>query len=327
MFFYPDSNRTSFFDLSSFIQPTVESLENAQSMNWFPPNKVIIQGITEYQATFCAVQMKAYGTDIVAGISPGYGGTEVSGIPVFDLVEQVQVQVNPIDISLIFVDSFQVLDAAKEAIAAGIRRLIIFTPRVPPLDTIELIKRARETNTLILGPGSHGIVIPQQVWLGNLQPQFYQPGTVGLITSSRHLCYEVAAELNTAHLGQSIVVSLGNDRIIGSSLPHWLSVLNEDSHTEVIVFIGQRINEIEQITAYSKNHGYDKPIIFYLAGLKAPQEKVYRDATTIISNHLSASIPVVNRDRQTTSKLKKIGIKVAKKPSEIPLLIEKALSK
>ncbi len=295
-------------------------------MNWFPPNKVIIQGITEYQAAVCAVQMKAYGTDIVAGVSPGNGGTELSGIPVFDLVEQVQAQIDKIDISLIFVDSFQVLDAVIEAIAAGIRRIIIFTPRVPPLDSIQLIKRARETDTLILGPGSHGIVIPQQVWLGNLQPQFYQPGTVGLITSSRHLCYEVATELNAASIGQSIVVSLGNDRIISSSFAHWLSVLNEDPHTKVIVSIGQRINEIEKITAHSKNHGYDKPVIFYLAGLKAPQEKVYRDAATIISNHLSASIPIVNRDRQTTNRLKKIGIKVAKKPSEIPTLIQEAFS-
>lgn len=295
-------------------------------MNWFTPNKVIIQGIAEYQATFCAVQMKAYGTDIVAGVSPGNGGTEVSGIPVFDLVEQVEAEIGKIDISLIFVDSFQVLDAAIEAIAAGIRRIIIFTPRVPPLDSIKLIKRAQETDTLILGPGSHGIVIPQQVWLGNLQPQFYQPGSVGLITASRHLCYEVAAELNAVNLGQSIVVSLGSDRIVSSSFAHWLSVLNEDPNTQVIVSIGQRINEIEEITAHSKNRGYDKPVIFYLAGLKAPQEKVYCDAVTIISNHLSASIPVVNRDRQTTNRLKKIGIKVAKKPSEIPILIQQAFS-
>lgn len=290
-------------------------------MNWFSSHKVIIQGINEYQAAFCALQMKDYGTDIVAGVSPGNGGTKVSGIPVFDLVEEVQSKISKIDISLIFVDAYQVLDAAKEAISAGIRRVIIFTPRVPPLDTIELIKRAQETNTLILGPGSHGVVIPQQVWLGNLQPQFYQPGSVGLITSSRHLCYEVAAELNAASIGQSIIVSLGNDRITGSSFPYWLSVLNEDSQTKAIVTIGQRINEIEEIAAYSKNHGYDKPVISYLAGLKAPQEKVYGDAATIISNHLSASIPAVNRDQQTSSRLKEIGIRLATKPSEIPTLL------
>ncbi len=296
-------------------------------MNWSPPNKVIIQGITESQAAFYAVQMKAYGTDIVAGVSPGQGGTEVGNIPVFDLVEQVLTLVEVIDISLIFVHPCQVLDAAVEAIAAGIRRIIILTPGVPPLDTIELIKCAEANDTLILGPGSHGVIIPEQAWLGKLQPQFYQPGSVGLITSSQHLSYEVAAELNQADIGQSIVVSLGQERIVSSNLFQWLSILNEDPNTKVIVSIGQSINETEEITTYCKNHGYDKPIVVYIAGLKAPQDKLFRDAVTIISNHLSASIPVVNRDQQTISKLKKVGIKVAKKPSDIPKIIQKALSK
>ena len=295
-------------------------------MNWSATNKVIIQGITEYQASLYAVRMKACGTEIVAGVSPGNGGTVVGDIPVFDLVEQVREKVEQIDVSLIFVEPYQVLDAAREAIAAGIRRLIIVTAKIPPLDTIELVHHARITNTLILGPGSNGIVIPDRVWLGNLQPQFYLPGTVGLITSSRHLCYEVAAELNSADLGQSMVVSLGNERIIGSNLAYWLAILSEDPNTEAIVSIGQRIDCVEEIVAYSKKHGYDKPIVVYLAGLKAPQEKIYHDAVTIVSNHLSASIPAVNRDRQTISKLKKIGIEVAKKPSEIPKMIREALS-
>lgn len=295
-------------------------------MNWFNPKKVIIQGITDYQATVCAVQMKAYGTNIVAGVSPGDGGATVEGVPVFDLVEQVQTTIGKVDISLIFVDSYQVLDAVREAIAAGIRKIIIFTSRIPPQDTIELIRYAQETNTQILGPGSHGIVIPQKVWLGSLQPQFYQPGIVGLITSSRHLGYEVAAELNTANIGQSMIVSVGNERILGSDLAHWLATLNKDPNTKAIVAIGQRINQIKSIIAYSQNHDYDKPVIVYMAGLKAPQAKVYRDAVTIISNHLSASIPIVNRDRQTVKELRKIGIKIAKKPSDIPLIIQKALA-
>ena len=295
-------------------------------MNWSSQNKVIVQGITEPQAAFYALQMKGEGTDIVAGVSPGNGGTKVEDIPVFDLIEQVLTQIDTIDISLIFVDSYQVLDAAKEAIAAGIKRIIIFTPEVPPLDTIELIKYAKANNTLILGPGSHGVIIPQQVCFGKLQPQFYQPGTVGLITTSQHLCYEVAIELNQASIGQSMVVSLGNDRIIASNLPQWLSILNKDPNTEAIVSIGQRINEIEEIIVHSQECGYDKPIIAYLAGLKVPQEQVFNDALTIVASHLSASIPAVNRDRQMINKLKQAGIKVAKKPSEIPSMIQSALS-
>ena len=295
-------------------------------MNWLPTNKVIVQGITEYQAALYAVEMKTYGTNIVGGISPGNGGKSIEQIPIFDSIEQMRERVEQIDVSLIFVEPDLVLDAAREAIAAGISRLIIFTSTVPPLDTIELIEYARKTNTLVLGPGSSGIVIPQQVWLGNLEPRYYLPGTVGLVTSSRHLSYEVAAELNKVNLGQSIVVSLGNERIIGSNFADWWSVLNEDPNTQAIVSIGHRINEIKEIAAYSKEHGYHKPIVVYLAGLQAPQEKAYRDALTIISNHLSASIPSVNRDLQAIDRLEKLGIKVATRPSKIPSMVREALS-
>ena len=294
-------------------------------MNWLSTSKVIVQGITEYRATLCALEMKAFGTKIVGGISPGNGGRTIEQIPIFDSVEQVR-QVEQIDVSLIFVEPKRVLDAAREAIAAGIPRLIIFTSMVPPLDTIELIQQAKKTKTLVLGPGSSGILVPGQVWLGNLEPQYYLPGTVGLISSSRHLSYEVAAELNKVNLGQSIVVSLGSERIIGSNFAYWWSVLNEDPNTQAIVSIGHRINEIEEITAYSKEHGYHKPIAVYLAGLQAPQEKAYGDAVTIISNHLSASIPSVNRDIQALEQLKKLGIEVATRPSKIPALVSEALS-
>jgi succinyl-CoA synthetase alpha subunit len=296
-------------------------------MNWFPPNQVIIQGIDDSQAAFYAVQMKAYGTNVVAGVSPGNGGTKVGSIPVFDLVEQVLTQVEKIDISLIFVHPYQVLDAAREAIFAGIRRIIIFTSGVPPLDTISLLKCALANDTLLLGPGSQGILIPEQVWLGKLHPQFYQLGTVGLITNSQYLCYEVAWELNQAGIGQSIAVSLGTERIIASNLSTWLSILNQDSNTKAIVSIGQSINDTEEIIAYCREYADHKPIIAYIAGLKAPQEKVFRNARTIINNHLSASIPAVNTERQTVAELKKAGIKMAKRPSEVPALIQQALFK
>ena len=295
-------------------------------MNWSSPNKVIIQGITEPGVAFHALQMKAYGADIVAGVSPGQGGKIIEDIPIFDLVEQVLTATDKIDTSLIFVRPYQVLDAVKEAIFTGIRRVIIFTPDVPPLDTIELIKCAKVSDTLILGPGSDGIMIPEQVWLGKLQPQFYQSGKVGLITASKYLSYEVAAELNQANLGQSMVISLGSDRIIGSNLPQWLSILNEDPQTEAIVSIGQRIKDMEEIANLYQSQGYDKPIVSYTAGLKTSKERVLSDAVTIISNHLSTSIPAGNQERRIINKLKKVGIKVAKRPSEIPNLLSKILN-
>ena len=290
-------------------------------MNWSFPNNVIIQGISESQAAFYAVQMKAYGTEIIAGVSPGKGGTQIEDIPVFDLVEQILTITDKIDTSLIFVPPYQVLDATIEAIASGIRRIIIFTSNIPAQEAIKIIKYAEANNTLLLGPGSQGIIIPEQLWMGSLQPQFYQSGNVGLITTSEHLSYEVAAELNSAGSGQSMVVSLGSERIIGSDLTQWLSILDEDPNTETIVFVGHRIDLSEEIVTYCQGSDRHKPIIVYIAGLEAPQETVFRDAITIISNHLSASIPAENQGKHNIAKLETAGIKVAKRPGEIPTIL------
>ncbi|MGF1540170.1 MAG: CoA-binding protein [Pleurocapsa sp.] len=295
-------------------------------MNWLSPDSAIVQGINEGYAAYHAIQMKAYGTKIVAGISPGNKGKSVGDIPLFDLVEQAIAELGTIETSLIFEKSDRVLDAAREAIAAEIKQIIIFTSGVPPLDTIEILKYAKANNTLVLGPGSHGIIIPEQNWLGTLQPQFYTPGEVGLIGYGKYLSYEVAWELNRAEIGQSIVVSLGNDRIIGSGLSQWLSILNEDPKTKAIIVVGQHINETKEITDYCRNRGYDKPILVYLAGLLAPQEQVFQDATTIISNYLSFSIPVVNQDKQNIRQLIDVGIQVAKRPNEIPIMVKQALN-
>lgn len=295
-------------------------------MNWSSHSQIIVQGITESLGTYYALQMKAYGTNIVAGVSPGNGGRLLEDIPVFDLVEQAITEYGKIDTSLIFVPPYEVLDAALEAIAAGIRRIIIFTSGVPPLDTIDLSKRAKATNTTILGPGSHGIIIPEQTWLGTLHPQFYQAGMVGLISYSKYLSYEVARELNQAEIGQSMVVSLGSDRLIGSNILKWLSILNDDANTKAIVFIAQELNQTVEITTYCRNIDSNKPIISYVAGLKAPRKRYFNDAKTIISNHLSASIPALNQGKQKIAELKKAGSPIARKPSEIPKLVQQALS-
>lgn len=295
-------------------------------MNWSSQSQIIVQGITESQGTYYAVQMKAYGTNIVAGVSPSNGGKLLEDIPIFDLVEQAITEYGEIDTSLIFVPPYEVMDATLEAIAAGIRRIIIFTSGVPPLDTIDLLKRTKATNTTILGPGSHGIVIPEQTWLGTLHPQFYQAGIVGLISCSKYLSYEVARELNQAEIGQSMVVSLGSDRLIGSDLLQWLSILNADANTKAIVYIPQELNQTTEITTYCRNYGYNKPIVTYVAGLKAPHARYFSDAKTIISNHLSASIPALNQGKQKIAEFKKGGWQIARKPSEIPKLVQQALS-
>ena len=294
-------------------------------MQWKLPDRVIIQGINKSDAAYHMAAMKAQGTKVVAIINAGNGGEEIEEIPVFDLVEEAVAKLGKIDATLICASPYQVLDAAREAIAAAIKFVVILTPGIPPLDMVSLQQKALVNDTLILGAESKGILIPEQMCLGALQPQFYQPGNVAIVSYSEHLADEVALELNIAGMGQSIVVHLGNEAILGSTYQQWLSILNEDKNTEAIVLIGQPDYYQEQAAAYYSDADINKPVIAYLAGLYTPRERHFFDATTIIANRLSYSVPSVNTDKQALAALKKAGIEVAKRPSEIPQLLQKVL--
>ncbi|BAU65268.1 CoA-binding domain protein [Stanieria sp. NIES-3757] len=295
-------------------------------MNLSSRSRVLIQGIDSPQATEYALQMKAYGTKIAAGISAGLGGETIAEIPVFDLVEDAIAAVGKVEATLIFVHPYQVLDAAKEALAAKIPRIILLTNGVPPLDLICLLQEAKKTDTLILGPGSSGIIIPEKISLGKLNPELYTSGKIGVISSSESLAYEVVLELNRVGLGQSFVVTIGNEPMIGSSFQQWLTILATDTNTEGIVLIGQPDSSQLEVANYCRNAKLKKPVIAYLVGLNAPKEKIYRDATTIIANQLSYSVSTDNKDNDIINALKQAGVLIAKCPSEIPVLLSKTLS-
>jgi succinyl-CoA synthetase alpha subunit len=299
-------------------------------MNWMQPNQVLVQGIMEAEALHYLEQMKAYGkygTKIIAGVSPGQGGEQINSIPIFDLVEDAIQQIGEVEATLIFVPPYQVLDAALEAIAAGIKQIIIFTKNVPPLDIISLIRQASRTRTLIVGPGSNGIIIPDRIALGSFNFQCYTPGNVALISPTQHLSDEVAWVLKSKDLGESFVVTLGNEKITGSSFQQWLSILNTDEQTEAIVIIGVPGSGQEEAAVYYQNLEIKKPVIAYMVGLQAPRERMFRDATTIIANQLSYSVPSSNTDKEILATLTKAGIKVVKRPEEIPPLLKKVLAK
>ena len=147
-------------------------------MNFTLDGKVLIQGITEPLGAIYAAKMKDYGTNVVAGVSPGYGGQTVYDIPVFDLVEPALSAVGAIDTTIIFVSPYLALDAAKEAIAAGIRQIILISGGIPPLDMVHLLRIAEQTQTTILGPNSLGIIVPGKWLLGTHPEEFYTPGAV-----------------------------------------------------------------------------------------------------------------------------------------------------
>lgn len=297
-------------------------------MNLTPDSKVIIQGTTiSPSLTHAVVQMKTYGTRIVACVCPGQGGRELSEIPIFDLVEQVITNVGEIDISVIFVHPYQVLDAALEAMAAGIRQLIIVTEGMPPLDMVHLVRKAEITETLVVGPNCSGIIIPDKLLLGTHPVEFYQPGNVGLLSRSSTLTYEVAAELTQGGLGQSVAVSIGSDFIVGSSFLQWLEILDEDENTDVIVLVGEMGGTSEEEAASYIAESIDTPVIAYVAGLHAPTTKLLGHASLLMTSKVVKNMVDPGTVESKVSAFKNAEVLVAKQPSEIPILVKKVIKK
>ncbi|ARV61622.1 CoA-binding protein [Nostocales cyanobacterium HT-58-2] len=292
-------------------------------MNLTPNSKVLIQGFGEYITATHVAQMIAHGTNLVAGVNPGCGGQQMYGLPVFDLVEEVVEHFGVIDTTIICVHSYQVLDAALEAIASNIRQIIIISPGVPPLDMVQLLRKAETTETLIVGPNSPGIIVPGRILLGTQPSEFYTPGSIGILSRSTTLTYEIARELTNAGLGQSISVSIGSDAIVGSSFLQWLQILDEDEATKVIVLVGQPGGGREEAAARYIAEAIDKPVVAYIAGTQAPPTKHWRQTGTLAA--------VIGRDPDFGTAKSKLNafyqakVAVAERPSQIPELVKKAM--
>ncbi len=295
--------------------------------------KVLIQGITEPLAIAAVPIMSAYGTQVVAGVSTGFGGTTIAGIPVYDLVEQALAEQGSVDITLVFVHPFLALDAGFEAIANNIHQIVILTEGMPPLDMVRLLRKAESTDTLVLGPNCPGIIIPGEILLGIHPPEVYSPGQVGIISRSGTLTYEVALELTQAGLGQSISVGIGSDAIVGSSLSQWLQILDEDDRTEVIVLVGEIGGDSEEIAAQYTIEEIDKPVVVYIAGQSAPTGRPLGHAGAIIAAQLFSRKGQPSRRQKVlvgtaASKLmafKRAKVPIAQRPSQIPELVRKVL--
>ena len=297
-------------------------------MNLTPDSKVLVQGIAESPAsTSAALMMKAYGTNVVAGVSAGQGGQELQGIPVFDLVEQALAAFGPVDTTVIFVHPYWVLDAALEAIAAGIRQIVIVSEGVPPLDVVRLVRKAEATETLVVGPNCPGIIVPDKLLLGTHPRAFYKPGRVGLISRSSTLTYEVALALTKAGVGQSIGVSIGSDAIVGSSFLQWLQILDEDDSTEAIVLVGEVGGSSEEVAASYIAEAIDKPVVAYIAGRYAPTGQPLGHAGTLMTSRAAAQSAHTGTADSKIAAFLEAKIPVAERLSQIPELVKKALKK
>ncbi|MDJ1180855.1 CoA-binding protein [Roseofilum sp. BLCC_M91] len=305
-------------------------------MNFSHTQKVLVQGITQALGRVHARLMKEYGTNVVAGVSAGEGGQDIEGIPTFDLVEEAVHRVEGIDTSLIFVPPYEMLDAALEAIAAGIRHLILIPSGMPPLDMVKLLRKAEVTETLVLGPNCPGIIVPGQVLLGTHPSQCYTPGRIGLISCADTLTYQVALELSKAGFGQSVGVGLGRETILGSSFAQWLQILEEDEQTDAIVLVGEidGLGGEEQAAEYIIE-AIDKPVVAYLAGQRAPQPRRKGHAATLIASRLLVTEMKAGRGSMVSKDIsdrkleafKSGKIPVAEKPADIPRLLKTKLKR
>ncbi len=294
-------------------------------MNVTSDNKILVQGILEPLGLMHTPLMQTYGTQIVGGVSPGHGGEQVHGVPVFDLVEQAIASVGAIDVSIIVVQPYAAFDAVLEAIAAGIRQLILVTAGIPPIDMVRLSRKAEVTQTLILGPNSPGVIIPDQILLGTHPEHCYRPGRVGLVSRSGTLTYEIAFELTHAGLGQSIAIGVGNDPIVGSSLQYWLNWLELHDSTDVIVMVGEIGSTSEEIAARYIAKAIQKPVIAYVAGQRVPHPQPLGHAQAIAASRLAQAAADQSTAASKITALRKAGILVADRPSEVVRLVKREL--
>lgn len=277
--------------------------------------RAIVQGITGTQGSFHTRLMLEYGTQVVAGVTPGKGGAQIHGIPVYDTVEEAQ-KSHSANASIIFVPAPFAADAALEAIDNGIKTVVIITEHIPIKDAIDLMAYARQTGATIIGPNTPGIITPGACKLGIMPSHIFEPGSVGMISRSGTLTYEIAAGLTRERLGQSTCFGLGGDPITGLNFADALKIFKEDSQTKAVVLIGEIGGNLEELAAeYITREKYPKTVVAFIAGRSAPPEKRMGHAGAII----------IGKTGTAESKIEafeKAGVKVAEKPSDVPKLLK-----
>jgi succinyl-CoA synthetase alpha subunit len=281
-------------------------------------SRVVVQGLTGREGTFHALRNRAYGTRVVAGMTPGKGGQEVEGIPVFDTVAQA-VEATGANVSLIFVPARFTPDAVYEAIDAGIELIVTITEGIPAHEMLTLYNYLRARGATMIGPNCPGLISPGKANVGIIPPQVFAPGSVGLISRSGTLTYQIAYELTQRGMGQSTAVGIGGDPIVGSSFIDLLTRFEADPETQAVVLVGEiGGDEEERAAAFIREH-VRKPVVAYIAGFTAPAGKQMGHAGAIISG--SAGTAQAKKEA-----LEAAGIRVAVNPTQVAELMAEVLA-
>ena len=266
---------------------------------------------------FHTSKMKAYGTNIVGGVSPGKGGQNVEGIPVFNTVEDA-VKATQANTSIIFVPASVAADSILEAAEAGIELVIAITEGIPTLDMVRVMPYLKKKGTKLIGPNCPGLITPDEALVGILPGTIFKKGNVGLISRSGTLTYEMVNQLTTNGIGQSTCVGIGGDPVAGLYYQDLLELYQNDPETDAVVLIGEIGGDAEeQAAAFIKNK-MTKPVVAFIAGQSAPPGKRMGHAGAIISSGSGTA-------EEKIAAFEEAGIPVARKPEDIPVLVKKAL--
>lgn len=279
--------------------------------------RVLVQGITGYQGEFHTARMSEFGTAVVAGVTPGKGGTKVHGVPVFETVDEA-VRETGATAACVFVPARFAGDAALESIGARLDPVVIITEGMPVHDTLKVMEYARLEGVRVVGPNCPGVTSPAQCKIGIMPNHLFAPGPVGVISRSGTLSYEILAALTGHGIGQSTAVGLGGDPVVGTSFTDALRMFDGDPDTAAVVVIGEIGGTAEEEAARFIQEHFRKPVVGYIAGRTAPAGKRMGHAGAVISGSEGTAGAKVEA-------LQRAGAKVATLPGEVATLVREAL--
>jgi len=280
--------------------------------------RVVVQGITGSAGLFHATQCREYGTKVVGGVTPGKGGTEVEGFPVFNTALDA-VKETKANTSIIFVPAPFAADAIVEAVDAGINLVVCITEGIPTLDMIKVKRYMEGKKARLVGPNCPGVMTPGEAKVGIMPGYIHLPGRIGLISRSGTLTYEAVWQLTNLGIGQSTCVGIGGDPVVGSTFIDVLKLFEKDSETDAVVLIGEIGGSAEEEAADYIKKKLSKPVVAFIAGSTAPKGKRMGHAGAIISGSSGTA-------KDKIMALERSGIKVSPSPAEIGEAVKAVLA-
>jgi len=281
--------------------------------------RVLVQGLTGKEGQFHAARCREYGTKIVAGMTPGKGGTVVDGTPVFDTVAEARDKTD-CNASLIFVPPLAAADAILEAAAAGVELIVCITEGIPARDEAVVMQALAKGGSRLIGPNCPGIISPGKAKLGIMPAHIHKEGSVGVVSRSGTLTYEAVDQLTKLGLGQSTCVGIGGDPVPGTNFVDVLDAFNRDPETEAVVMIGEIGGSAEEEAAEFVKKNVRKPVVAFIAGQTAPPGRRMGHAGAIISGGKGTA-------KEKIEALRAAGIHVAATPAEIGITMARALGR